>query len=360
MPEQNPAPAPRWLASAADTEAFIQQVRGDPLLAMDTEFIRTQTYFADLGLIQLGAGGVIGLADPLQPEVLEALRPLLAGPQIKLMHSASEDLEVLGRAFGSPPWPLYDTQIAALLCGYEQAPSYQKLVAQELGIALDKHATRTDWLQRPLDPEQLRYAAEDVEHLPALYRILSQRLEELGRSRWMEEECQRALNKAAQVSDPLPHLRVRSLERMQPQQQQRLWRLLCWRDREALARNRPRRWILDDAVAIRCALLDQIDPDRVSAAAASDDRPAPKLAAKLLELLQQPPSADELALNPYLPLSAEEKARAKEIKEQVTRVAGELGLNPEFLMNRRGIEHWARHGQFPDDLCGWRLQLLAT
>ena len=359
MSDTNTAPAPQWIATRPDIEAYAAAAASEKLLGLDTEFIRTQTFFAELGLVQLASGDQISLVDPLVPELIPGLAALIADPnRVKIVHSASEDLEVIAHALSVVPAPLFDTQIAAVLCGYEQPPSYQKLVARELAITLDKQATRTDWLKRPLDAEQLRYTAEDVLHLEALYQRLDERLESLGRRGWMVEECQRALEKSRQPLDPHPHLKMRGAERMTPIQQQRLWRLLHWRDREALARNRPKRWILDNPVAMRAALLDQPDLKALESAVAADGKPSAKLAAKLETLLRQPVSQEELAIPLLLAQTDPEKQRSKELRERATAAAKFLNLSPDFLLPRRGLEYWARHDALPDDLLGWREQVL--
>lgn len=359
MSEPNPAPAPAWIASREAASAYALAALNHTTVALDTEFIRTQTYFAELGLVQLAIPGSIALVDPLVAGVAAELVPLLAAAgATKIVHSASEDLEVLGHALGQVPEPLFDTQVAAVLCGYEQPPSYQKLVQAELGIALDKHATRTDWLKRPLDAEQIRYAAEDVEHLHALHARLQKQLAELGRTDWLAEDCARAVARARDPGDPHPHLKLRSIERMSPPQQQRLWRLLLWRDREALERNRPKRWILDNPVAIRAAVLENPTRTQLEAAIAADGKPSSRLAQKLEALLSEPASADEHAIPLQTVLSDPEKARAKTLRDEVVASAERLGISPETLLPRRALEHWARTGKLPDDLRGWREQVL--
>lgn len=355
MPATHPVTDPAWIDRADSAADYVAAALGQATVALDTEFIRTQTYYAELGLVQLASEGRIALVDPLPAGVGAALLPLLVAPGVaKIVHSASEDLEVLGHAFGEVPAPLFDTQVAAVLCGAEQPPSYQKLVQSELGIALDKHATRTDWLKRPLDAEQLRYAAEDVEHLHALHARLSTRLSELGRSDWMVEECARAVARACQPGEVNPHLKVRAIERMNAAQQQRLWRLLAWRDREAAARNRPKRWILDTPIAVRAALPDRPDRAALEAAVAADGKPSPRLAQKLETVLAEPATAAELAIPLYAPPGDAEKARARELRARVIECATSLRIGADFLLPRRGLDHWAAHGSLPEDLRGWR------
>ena len=355
MSVTHPAPAPLWIASRDAAARFVAGACNHTTVALDTEFIRTQTYYAELGLVQLAVPGSIALVDPLIEGIGADLAPLMAASgTIKIVHSASEDLEVLGHALGQVPEPLFDTQIAAVLCGYEMPPSYQKLVQAELGIALDKHATRTDWLKRPLDDEQLRYAAEDVEHLHPLFERLDRQLRELGRRQWLDEDCARAVARARAPGDPYPHLKVRAIERMSAAQQQRLWRLLMWRDAEAMQRNRPKRWILDNPVAIRAALLERPSRSDLEAAIAADGKPSPRLAQKLETILQAEASAEELAIPLQSLLTEAEKARAKTLRETVVKEAERLGISADSLLPRRALEHWARHDQLPDDLRGWR------
>ena len=360
MSVPNPAPAPAWIASCDAAQAYAQGALNHTTVALDTEFIRTQTYHAELGLVQLATPEAIALVDPLVAGVGAMLVPLLGAPGVlKIVHSASEDLEVLGHALGQIPEPLFDTQIAAVLCGYELPPSYQKLVQAELGIALDKHATRTDWLKRPLDAEQLRYAAEDVEHLHPLHARLSRQLAELGRSEWLVEDCARAVAKARAPVDPLPHLKMRSIERLSPVQQQRLWRLLVWRDHEALQRNRPKRWILDNPVAIRAAVLENPTRAQLEAAVAADGKPSPRLAQKLEALLHEPASPEELAIPLQTQQSEAERQRAKSVRDLAASHAERLGISPETLLPRRASDHWARYDALPEDLRGWRERVLA-
>lgn len=359
MSVTHPAPAPVWIAQPQTTAQFVANACNHTTVALDTEFIRTQTYHAELGLVQLAIPDSIVLVDPLVAGVSGALAPLMAASgTLKIVHSASEDLEVLGHALGQVPEPLFDTQTAAVLCGYDMPPSYQKLVLAELGIALDKQATRTDWLKRPLDDEQLRYAAEDVEHLHALHARLTRQLRELGRLEWLSEDCARAVAKARAPGDPYPHLKMRSIERLSPAQQQRLWRLLVWRDNEAMQRNRPKRWILDNPVAIRVAVLDSPSSSELEAAVAADGRPSPRLAQKLASLLSMEVSDQERSIPLQSALSDHEKNRAKSMREAVLAQAERLGINADLILPRRALEHWAKHDSLPDDLRGWREKLL--
>ncbi len=346
--------SPRYLwidnpAAAGDLVAALP----NQAIALDTEFMRTQTYFADLALIQLRCGEILALVDPTVPGVLDELRPMMAHPGDKILHSASEDVEVLLRALGTAPTPLFDTQVAATLCGAAFPPSYQKLVSSELGLELAKGATRSDWLQRPLTADQCEYAADDVRYLPALYARLHQRLSDLDRLAWLFEEGERVALKASE-EDRNPHLKVRSAERLPAPQQRRLWRLLTWREQQARSRNRPRTWILDNAIAQRVATLDKPTPAALAAACTIEGRAQPRLAEKLEPLLAAPASDAELAIPILCVLSDAEKARAAELRKHIESRSAALAMSADFLLPRRGVEYWARHGELPAEFRGWR------
>ena len=143
-----------------------------PALGLDTEFVRTNTFYHRLGLIQVCDGSTAWLVDPLAARDLAPLAAVFRSPGVKILHSASEDIEVFYRALGVLPAPLFDTQIAGAFAGKGAFLSYQKLVAACLGVELAKEETRTDWLARPLSPGQLAYAAEDVAFLLPVYEQL--------------------------------------------------------------------------------------------------------------------------------------------------------------------------------------------
>ena len=175
-PDALAAAAARWQAAAAD-------------VALDTEFVFERTYRPRLGIVQIAVAGEIALIDAVRIPDLSALGPLLADPaRRKLLHSGSGDLPILRRAGGAALRGLLDTQIAAAFAGLGPSLSYAALVKTLLGVELAKHETRTDWLRRPLSPDQLRYAAEDVEYLPAVAADLEERLRVLGRLEWALED----------------------------------------------------------------------------------------------------------------------------------------------------------------------------
>jgi ribonuclease D len=232
---------PHWITDPAALDALI--AAPPATIGLDTEFVRERTYWPQLALVQIAAGDEIFLVDPLAPGIPAALAKLLSDTRVlKIMHSASEDLVALKYACNALPQPLFDTQVAAALCGVAAGIGYQRLLQELLDISVDKGETRSDWLRRPLSPSQLHYAADDVLHLDALHRTLTARLETQDRMAWLEEDCARMLNNAAQdEGERWPHLGMRSAQFLERDGQIRLLRLLRWRDAYARDHDRPRR-----------------------------------------------------------------------------------------------------------------------
>src|SRR3569833_3977057 len=170
--------------------AFVIELGQAPYLALDTEFLRDQTYYPKLCLVQVAAPGVEGIIDPLAPGLdLAPFYDLIRQPEIvKVMHAARQDIEIFYLQGGVLPDPLFDTQIAAMVAGFGDAASYETLARKIAHVEIDKSARFTDWSPRPLSKRQLEYALADVTHLRVVYEKLSAQLARTGRSSWVEEE----------------------------------------------------------------------------------------------------------------------------------------------------------------------------
>jgi ribonuclease D len=226
-----------------------------PWLALDTEFVRVDTYYPKLCLVQVGDGQHSVCIDTLALRDLTPLLDLLKRPDLlKVFHAASQDLEILVQLGGSCPAPLFDTQLAATLLGLGDQIGYAALVEKQLGIVLDKSLTRTDWSRRPLTAPELAYAAADVEHLAVLYPMLRDALAQAGRLAWLEEDCARAANGSHYITEPADAWRrLKGLARLNPQAQTAAAALAAWREQRAQSHNRPRKWIIEDDAIYRMA-----------------------------------------------------------------------------------------------------------
>lgn len=362
-------PPYRWVTDPADLQARLDAVLARPapgLVGLDTEFMRERTYWPQLALVQLafddagtadghGDGdGEILLVDPLCPGMEAPLRRLLEAPGLtKVMHSAGEDLLALRQHCGTLPRPLFDTQIAAALSGVGAGLGYQRLVQAVLGQDVDKGETRSDWLRRPLSPAQLRYAAEDVVHLHAVYADLAARLQALGREAWCAEDCARLVDNAdGDSAEPWPHLALRAAQFLDAAAQHRLLRLLRWRDVQARVGDRPRSWILDNELAV--ALARDPLPNAAAMQRMLDAHPkAPrKLAASLWQALETP-LADETDA-PLARVDDRDRKAYKLLQQAVADRSAALGLPDGVLASRRWLEALQDGEDWPGPLAGWR------
>ena len=241
----------RYIDTAEALQQFCDDLGTPDWIALDTEFLREKTYYPKLCLLQIATTQHVACIDPLAISDLGPVLELIFNEQVtKVMHSGRQDLEILYHLGGKVPSPVFDTQIAALLLGYPEQIGYANLVRDELGVTLDKLHTRADWSLRPLSPEQVRYAADDVIHLVDVYLQLSSKLEQLQRSDWPDEDFQRLTNPALYDIPPEDAwLKVKGGNRLRGESLAVMQILARWREQRARDRDKPKGWILrDDAL----------------------------------------------------------------------------------------------------------------
>ena len=351
-----------WIDHRDALQAWLAALPADAVIGLDTEFMRRNTFYPQLALLQLGWNGRHALVDPLAFEIGDALQPMLgAGPALTVMHSASEDLETLAPLLPNGPRQLFDTQIAAAFAGMGLGISYRALVAELTGVELDKGETRSDWLQRPLTDSQRSYAALDVVYLKTIHEQLAERLQQRERSAWHAEDCERLRRRGSQrAGDPQPQRTQRAAADWALPQQAMLRRLLLWRDASARTLDVPRPWLLDDTLALNLAQ----QPPRTLAELEQRSRgqralrSAPR--SELFALLQTPVSDEETATTasiPGHPLGAV-KAALTPMKQYIDQLALELDLPPGLLCPRKALEEYVVTREWPDLLDGWRRGLL--
>ncbi len=355
-------PAADWITSRAALEQWLAALPADAALDLDTEFMRRNTFYPQLALLQLGWDKRYALVDPLAFEIGDALRPLLGnGQSLTVMHSGSEDLEALAPLLPGGPARLFDTQIAAAFVGMGLGISYRALVAELVGAELDKGETRSDWMQRPLTDSQRAYATLDVVYLEPVHEQLAARLEQRGRTAWHAEDCERLKRRACvREGDPQPQENFRGAAEWHPAQQARLRRILLWRDVTARQQDRPRPWLLEDAQAMNLA---QLPPQT---AGELDERTRGQRAlrspqrAELFALLQQPVTEPDIAATAPIPGTpqGEAKKALAAMKDAVDRTAQEMDLPPGLLCPRKVLETYVVTRDWPEFLEGWRREHL--
>lgn len=241
-----------YLSTKPELERFCELASAAKVIAVDTEFLRERTYFPKLCLIQVAAGEHVAAVDPILIDDLSPLAALLEDPAVtKVFHACGQDLEVLSDGMGVFCSPVFDTQLAAAFLGLRQQVSYASLVESYCGVRLPKAESLTDWSRRPLDPEQLDYAEDDVRYLPGIYGRMVSQLVEGDRLSWvlpeMEALCDPSRIRRAPEEAYLRLRRAGSLTR----RQLALAREVCaWRERSAAERDIPRKWVASDEVVV--------------------------------------------------------------------------------------------------------------
>jgi len=253
------------ITKTADLEKTLRDFAAAPYMTVDTEFHRQSTYYPELCLIQIACPGAAALIDPLAPGLdLAPFFALLEKPElVKVFHAARQDIEIFFLLSGKIPAPLFDTQLAATVCGYGDSVSYDTLVQKITGIQLDKSSRFTDWKQRPLSEKQLNYALADVTHLRDVYEALAAQLAASGRMAWLKEEM--AVLNAPETYKLPPALAWKKVKGAKnklrrPAQWAALQKLAAWREETAQSRNMPRSHVLADESLLEIAL--QLPRDR--------------------------------------------------------------------------------------------------
>ena len=227
----------------------------DTFLAIDTEFMRERTYYPQLCLIQIAGNSDAVIVDALANEInLNPILDLMANQQItKVFHACRQDMEIFFNLNRKIPFPVFDTQIGAMVCGYGESISYDKLVRQITGIQIDKSSRFTDWSHRPLSKQQLNYALSDVTHLRTVYESLLKQLEKNRRISWLDEEFQTVLSPETydiSLNEIWKRLKIKTGK---PRFLILIRELCAFREQEAQSRNIPRNRVIRDDVLLDIA-----------------------------------------------------------------------------------------------------------
>lgn len=352
----------RIVETVEDLKALVGQLEGAPYLALDTEFMRDQTYWPKLCLMQVAApGGIAAIIDPIAPGMdLAPFYRLMASPGIvKVLHAARQDIEIFWHQGGVIPDPLFDTQIAGMVCGFGESASYETLARRLAKAEIDKSARFTDWSRRPLTKRQLEYALADVTHLCVIYEALEKELRRSGRESWVVEEIEALKQQDLYELDP-----INAWKRLKPRTTNKrflaiLAAIAAWREREAQTRDVPRNRILRDEALLEIAAHP---PD--SAEGLERIRAVPKgfatsrMGKSLVEAIEG--AADT---PPPAPLEQEKPRRRRDpspsavdlLKTLLNLRAEEARVAPRMIANADDIERLAAHeDEGVNALHGWR------
>lgn len=338
-------------------------------IALDSEFMRVDTFYPNLALIQINDADNTYLIDPLKIQNWEPLKAVFTAQSVvKVLHSPSEDFDAFYHNLGVLPSPILDSQLAAALASMGGIMGYQKLVKALVDVDLDKGETRSDWMKRPLTDSQKHYAAEDVNHLLEMMNILEDKLNALGRWQWLVDDC------ASMVSDWLDAQkqgygldRVKKAWMVKPHQLNVLNQLLIWREARCREVNKPRGHLINDALLIEVATrlpqstnqLSSIKGIRPATVRKEGDQIVKLIVAcKDLPKENWPDRLDR-------PLNQNAGEWFKKMRALVNSKAEELDVPPEMLARKKPMEAMLRAGYstgpfpLPKSLKGWREDVIS-
>lgn len=321
---------------------MVSALAAQEFIALDTEFMRVDTFHARLALIQIGDGHTEYLVDPLAITDFSPLKPLLLDdfPR-KLLHACSEDIEVLNRLAGAMPKGIVDTQIATAFLGQGLQLGYQKALQENLGVDIPKDESRSDWLLRPLSPGQISYAALDVKYLPPLFECVQKALHQRGLTAWFEADCQLMLDELDYVPDAsLLYREVSNAWRLHRQELAVLQALLVWREQQARERDTPRGFLIKNTSLFGLA---RQQPNSMQALSVIDDV-TPRILRKegnailgVIAAAKSIPQAQWPRRLP-VPLPRESRVLFDNLRAAAATVAEKIGVPLEVLSRKRHIE----------------------
>ena len=354
----------RWVDTQGGFTAIVDALQREPVVGLDTEFHRERTFHAQLALMQLVWGSPdapeIALVDTTKVDIAEFACVLHSDATI-VMHSSAQDLEVLVRACDRLPRTLFDTQIAAGFAGYS-TPSLATIVEGVLGVRLPKGDRLADWMRRPLSPDQLDYAAADVEHLPALHGWLVRRLEEEGRLEWASDECAQLLAKAAAPRDPSEAWwKVKEARQLRGKAVGVAQSLAAWRERRAAEIDQPIRFVLPDLALVGIAQRPPASVDELRRVRGLDERHLRStVVTEIMDAI-----ADGLALEktdlrvpPAGDVDRELRPAVTLVSAWISQLSRQLQIDTSLLATRSDIESLLRGDEQARLTIGWRADVL--
>lgn len=353
----------QYINSPAQLALLCEQIKQASWLALDTEFLREKTYYPKFCLLQIATPEWVACVDPIALPQLESLFDALYNPNIvKVFHSCRQDLEIFHQITGKLPSPIFDTQVAAPLLGFQDNPGYAMLVSSFLNVNLNKAHTRADWSKRPLTEEQIQYAADDVIYLCQIYQVMTKKLAELGRTDWLIHDFTALENPELYLVSPeKAWLKIKGKNKLTGKQLSVVQALAEWREKTAQAENRPKNWLLRDEIIFDIAKLQPETPVQLADIRSIDMRVINRYGAELSQLVgvakQRPPIPLNLKGRPAK--KSQQQEAILDILTALVRIrAEENQLNPSILASRKDLEVLL----FDDDeecplLHGWRFTM---
>ena len=338
------------------------RIKQEPWIALDTEFLREKTYYPVFCLLQIATPEWVVCVDPIALSDLSELFEVINNPDIiKVLHSCRQDMEIFYQETGKVTAPVFDTQIAAPLLGFQENPGYAMLVSSFLNVNLSKTHTRADWTIRPLSEAQIQYAADDVIYLCKIYQTICQKLEALGRLDWLEKDFELLKNSELyQVSPVNAWKKIKGRNRLTGKQLSIVQALCEWREQTAQSENRPKNWLIRDDLLLELAKFQPETENDLSKIRSMNERTVRRYGKVICRLIS------EAKQRPPIPVDNKKAAKKRPKQEAVLDVltavvrmrADENSLNPMILASRKDLEKLLSDEQESSLLLGWRYSMV--
>jgi ribonuclease D len=352
------------ITTSDELASFVDRLKQQPFIAVDTEFMRENTYWPILCLIQVASVEEAAAIDPLAEVDLTPLLDLMVANEdvLKVFHAGGQDLEIIHNLTGKAPYPLFDTQIAAMALGHGEQIGYSNLIESLLGHSLDKGARFTDWSRRPLDKRQIDYAIADVTHLATIFPKMVEKLRRNGRGAWLDEEMERLADPSSFAFEAEDAWKRLKLPSRNPQVLGRLKAIAAWRESEARSKNLPRgRIIKDDTLSEIVLHPPKVQDDLGKIRGLSAGWRSNDIGARLMGAIAaaKPLEPDELPdREPRRPGLTKDAALVSDLLKLLLKIrAKEIGVAPKLIARSDELEALAagvRNGL--NILSGWRFE----
>ncbi len=352
----------QFIDTTEKLDQLCQKIEHEPWVALDTEFMREKTYYPKFCLLQIATLEWVACVDPIALLSLDQLfKVLYRQDKVKVLHSCQQDIEIFYQLTGKIPEPIFDTQLAAPVLGFQDNAGYAMLVSSFLNINLDKAHTRTDWSLRPLSEEQLLYAADDVIYLAKIYQIMLKKLSDLGRSDWLIDDFAKLKN--SDLYDLPPEnswLKIRGKNKLTGKQLSVLQALSSWREQTAKQENKPRGWLIRDDLLLDIARLQPASMSDLFKVRNINGRTAKQYGKHLCQLIK------EAGTQPPIKLNKSDKPSKKSQQQEaivdllavfVRIKADQNSLNPSVLASRKDLESLLLKDPQSSLLQGWRYEM---
>ncbi len=354
----------KFIQTTEDLNSLCERLARHPFVTVDTEFIREKTYWPRVCLIQIASVDEACCVDPLAQGIdLTALFELMRNKDVvKVFHAARQDIEIFYHLDGCTPYPVFDTQLAAMVCGFGESVSYQNLVQKMLGIELDKSMRFTDWSRRPLTEKQIVYALADVTHLRDIYKKMRDLLTETGRTHWVDDDTAFLVNPATYENDSSAVWKRLKINSNKPVYLAMCQALAAYREDEAKRLDRPRKHIMRDEILLEIAANMPSDAEEMAKMRGlpqgfANGRMGREILKIIADVKSRDPSTYPVVPKPYeLPRSARSVSKMLRlllmIKSAECDVAEKLIASPDELDMLAGEKN-----PDLDVLKGWRYEV---